>query len=382
MDPDWVHHFCRSGRRRVIPRSDGHSFRLRTPDGVHLRHDKCPVAAVLCGKTPEARNAEAVIERPDGSRITIIANVVPLKDAAGVITGAINCFYDITARKISEVALITAQTQLSKHVDKLESLVLERTKELTESNAQLVSWVRVTTKSKEEYQALFADSLVMQEKLRHLTRLIISAQEEERKNISRELHDEVVQTLIGINIELTSLRKGEGSQPEKIIAIQRLVENSVNAVHGFARGLRPAVLDDLGLIPALHAVCKRLKAKEKLNIQMSAFSGVETLNGEARTVLFRIAQEALNNVSRHAKASHVRLNIGKFGKAIRMEVSDNGRSFSVDKFLKDKNPKRLGLVGMKERIETIGGTLARESTSGKGTVVRAEIPFIQEKPTK
>jgi signal transduction histidine kinase len=264
-------------------------------------------------------------------------------------------------------------------VGKLEGLVEERTAELRETNAQLVASVSVTMKGKEEYRALFAESLVMQEKLRQLTRLIISAQEDERKKISRELHDEVVQTLIGINIELTSLRNGGNvggaAQQGKIIAIQRLVEASVNAVHGFARGLRPAVLDDLGLIPALHAFCKGIRAKRKMKIQMTAFGGVEDLSPASKTALFRIAQEALTNVSRHAEASRVRVSIGKLGDLIRMEISDNGKAFSVGRTLADKNPKRLGLIGMKERMEMIGGQLTIESLRGKGTTVRAQMPF-------
>jgi len=355
------------------------SFKLHAPNGAAMEHSRCPMAAVLHGKVPEARDVEAVIERPDGSRITVVVNIVPLKNDKGETTGAINCFYDITERKRVEVALAAAKRQLSRHVDDLESVVLARTAKLSEANVRLVTSIGDTKRGKEEYQTLFSESLVMQEKLRHLTRLTISAQEDERRKISRELHDEVVQTLIGINIELTSLKEGaaggDAALRGKIAGVQRLVENSVNAVHGFARGLRPAVLDDLGLIPALHALCKGLKAQKKLNIQMTAFGGVEELNGAARTVLFRIAQEALANVGRHANASQVRLSVGKMGHTIQMDISDNGRAFSAKKMLLDKNPRRLGLIGMKERLEMVGGTLEIESERGKGTVVRARVPF-------
>jgi chemotaxis methyl-accepting protein methylase/signal transduction histidine kinase len=355
------------------------SSRMRTPVGALLRRSRCPMAAVLSGKIPAARDVEVVIVRPDRSEVTVVVNIVPLKNSLGETAGAINCFYDVSERKRSEVALREAQLQLSKHVGKLEILVGARTAKLVEANARLVTSIEDTRRGKEEYQALFGESLVMQEKLRHLTRLIISAQEQERRKISRELHDEVVQTLIGINIELTSLKKGGViggvDLRVKVAAIQQMVEKSVNAVHRFARGLRPAVLDDLGLIPALHGICKSLKAKKKLNIQMTAFRGVEDLNGAGRTVLFRIAQEALSNIGRHANASEVRLSVAKVGNTVRMEVSDNGRSFQAEKMLSEKNPKRLGLIGMRERLEMIGGTLAIESSRGKGTLVRAEIPF-------
>jgi len=359
------------------------AVKLLRPNGTHLQHSRCPMAAVLKGKIAEARDVEVVIERPDGSRITVVANIVPLKNDLGKTTGAINCFYDISERKRAEVALGAAQEQLSTYVEKLESEVLARTSKLSEANAKLVTSNGETIKGKEKIQTLFSESLVMQAKLRHLTRLIISAQEDERKKISRELHDEVVQTLIGIGIELTALKKGGAggnvAVQGKLADIQQLVEDSVNAVHEFARGLRPAVLDDLGLIPAIHLICKGLKAKKKLTIQINAFSGIEDLKGDGRIVLFRIAQEALNNVCRHANASRVHVGISKLGHVIRMEISDNGKAFAADRILSDRNPKRLGLIGMKERVEMVGGNLTIQSESGKGTVVRAEIPFIIEK---
>ncbi len=236
---------------------------------------------------------------------------------------------------------------------------------------------------REHYQKLFLESLAMQKKLRLLTRQIISAQEEERKMISRELHDEVVQTLVGINVELSALTKetsdGLHNLKAKIARTQRLVENSVNAVHRFARELRPAVLDDLGLIPALHSYSKNLAARKKLQIRMTAFGGVEALGAAERTVLFRVAQEALNNVVRHAHASAVTISIVKIPDAIRMEIGDNGQSFPVGRTLLARNNKRLGLVGMRERLEMVGGSLTIESTPGQGTTVRAEIPFHPEK---
>ncbi|MDF3057589.1 MAG: nreB [Rariglobus sp.] len=234
-------------------------------------------------------------------------------------------------------------------------------------------------KAKSQYAALLVESQTMQGKLRQLTRQIISAQEEERKQISRELHDEVVQTLVGINVQLAALGKGASAGKRdirsKIARTQRLVEQSVNAVHRFARELRPAVLDDLGLIPALLAHSKIVTARKKLKIRLTAFAGVEKLDNARRTVLFRVAQEALTNVVRHARATCVEIVIRELPGAVRMEIADNGKSFPVQAVLKSRAPKRLGLIGMRERIEMIDGVLTVDSVPGTGTTVNAQIPF-------
>ena len=222
----------------------------------------------------------------------------------------------------------------------------------------------------------------MQKKLRHLTRQVLSAQEDERREISRELHDDVAQMLTAINVELAAL---SAAPPVALKALrarlaftQRLTEKAVSAVHQFARDLRPHALDDLGLIPALQIFMENLAARKKLVIRLTAFAGVEALDGARRIVLYRVAQEALTNIARHARASTVNMIISELPGAVRMEVNDNGKSFHVLKTLSSKTNKRLGLLGMRERLEMVGGTLRIESAPGQGTSVRAELPFSQK----
>jgi signal transduction histidine kinase len=283
-----------------------------------------------------------------------------------------------------------AALQTNLRLQKRNDTLRHHTAALTSGNRRLQREIArrkagelIIRKGEKDNRVLFLESQIMQKKLRDLTRQIISAQEEERKQISRELHDEVVQTLVGINVELSALGTGASiglrTLRSKIAHTQRLVENSVKAVHRFARELRPAVLDDLGLIPALHAYTKNLAARRKIKIQMTAFGGVEAMGGVKRTVLFRVAQEALTNVARHANATEIGMTISEISGAIRMEISDNGQSFPVEKTLLAQNPKRLGLIGMKERVEMVGGSLTIQSAPGKGTTVCAEIPFT-EKP--
>jgi signal transduction histidine kinase len=219
----------------------------------------------------------------------------------------------------------------------------------------------------------------MQEQLRHLSRQILQAQEEERKRISRELHDVIAQTLTGISIRLTALKTGvavnaKGLQ-KKIASTQRLVEESVRIVHQFARELRPSVLDDLGLIPALHSFVKTFADRTRLRIRLRIFAGVEQLDAAQRTVLYRVAQEALTNVARHAHATQVEMCIEKTAGSTHMWIRDDGRSFPVDQTLRSRKNNRLGLLGMRERVEMVGGSFGVESAPGKGTTIEVQIPF-------
>ncbi len=291
---------------------------------------------------------------------------------------------DITARKQVEDALGEARAQLGTYAERLEKMVGLRTAQLTAMNRRLVASVDSISQGREKYRVLLSESEFMQKKLRSLARQILTAQEDERRNISRELHDEVVQLLVGINVELAALGHAAGLGPRalkaRIARTQRLVEKSVNAVHQFARELRPAVLDDLGLIPALQAYMKGVAARRKLHINLTASAEVEKLDAPARTVLYRVVQEALTNVARHAQASVVNVTISEISGAIRLEVQDNGKSFKVLQTLSAKTNQRLGLLGMRERVEIVGGTLHIDSSPGFGTTVRTEVPFPPKDP--
>ena len=236
-------------------------------------------------------------------------------------------------------------------------------------------------KSEQDSRQLLAESLQLQKKLRHLSRQILEAQEEERKRISRELHDEVAQVLTGISLHLAALAQQDAvdakSLRKKIVRTQRLVVESLNIVHQFAGQLRPAALDDLGLIPALHSYVKDFARQTGLSIHFTSFTRgkTEQLDSARRTVLYRVAQEALINVARHAQASQVNMSIRKLRDVIRMEVKDNGKSFQVQGVSPTGRNKGLGLLGMRERVEMVGGRFIVESSPGKGTTIRAEIPF-------
>jgi len=242
--------------------------------------------------------------------------------------------------------------------------------------------VEKALKKSEQYaRQLLAESVQLQKQLRHLSRQILEAQEEERKRISRELHDEIGQVLTAVNLHLAALAQQGAvdakSLKKKIGRAQRLVAKSVDVVHQFAGQLRPAVLDDLGLIPALHSYMKDFAKRTGLSIRFASFTRgrIEQLDSARRTVFYRVAQEALVNVAKHAQASLVKVRIQKLHRVIRMEVKDNGKSFEVQSVLSAKRNKGLGLLGMRGRVEMVGGRFAVESAPGQGTTIRAEIPF-------
>ena len=285
-----------------------------------------------------------------------------------------------------------AAREANVHFGQLHQTLLQRSEDLAVSNRQLQREIlqrkdveESLRKSERHYNQLLVQSWDMQEQLRHLTRQLLLAQEEERKKISRELHDEIAQTLTGINVQLATLKTEattdvKGLQ-KKIARTQRMVEKSVDIVHRFARELRPTVLDDLGLIPALHSFVKSLAKRTGIHIHLTVFAAVEKLAGDKRTVLYRVAQEALTNVARHAQASLVDLSIVKLPDSICMKIRDDGKSFQVDRMLNAKKNKRLGLLGMRERVEMVGGSFRVESAPGKGTTIRAQIPFTNGKGT-
>jgi signal transduction histidine kinase len=271
------------------------------------------------------------------------------------------------------------------HLNQIVEMLSQRTVELAASNLGLEQEIiqrkaveAALKKSEHHYSQLLEQSDRLQEHLRQLSRQILSAQEDERKNISRELHDVIAQTLTGINIRLAALAKEAATNTKgldrNIARTQRLVEKSVDIIHRFARELRPAVLDDLGLIPALHSFLKFFSKRTRIRVQFKAFAAIEQLDTARRTVLFRVAQEAITNVARHAHASRVEVSIQKLPEGICMKIKDDGKSFQADRVLHGKGNKRLGLLGMRERLEMVGGHFDVESAPGIGTTIIARIP--------
>jgi PAS domain S-box-containing protein len=275
---------------------------------------------------------------------------------------------------VSDITVLMRAEEAQRRSDASEAANKELRQEITRRKVMEES----LRKSEQHQSKMLDQSRHIQEQLRQLSRQILSAQEEERKKISRELHDVIAQTLTGINIRLAALKKDAGRNPKtfdrNIARTQRLVEKSVNIVHEFARELRPAVLDDLGLIPALHSFVKLFSKRTRIRVHLKVFAGVEQVDAAQRTALFRVAQEALTNISRHAHASQVEVSIQKLAGGICMKIKDDGKSFEVERMMRSHGRKHLGLLSMRERLEMVGGCFDVESAPGKGTTITALIP--------
>lgn len=274
----------------------------------------------------------------------------------------------------------------------IESLSV-RTVELAAANLQLSLEIKkcrdvesALRKSENSCQKALENSEKLREKMRSLSRQIYSAHEDERKKISRDLHDVLAQTLVGINIRLATLKTEAGINTKKfarnVSLTQKLVTKSTAIVTRFARELRPPALDDLGLIPSLHSFMRAFTKSTGVQTHLTFFKEVEDLNVAKRTILYRIAQEALTNVGRHACASNVKVTISRQGKIVRMEVADDGRSFKVGQALPTRGVKHLGLLCMRERVEMIGGVFEIESSPGHGTKIIACIPVTKATENK
>src|SRR5437899_9939066 len=192
---------------------------------------------------------------------------------------------------------------------------------------------------------------------------MLQVQEEERKRISRELHDEVGTALTAVNMNLAVLQRDGAAEAaallsKKIADIGGLLVGAMATVQAFARELRPTMLDELGFLPALRSYLKEYVERTGLPVRFKG-GDVGRLNDEQKTVLFRVAQESLTNVAKHAQASRVAVSLRPVKNGIKMQIKDNGKGFAPDQRRSPEGEKQLGLLGMQER-----GRLANAQFTG------------------
>jgi signal transduction histidine kinase len=192
---------------------------------------------------------------------------------------------------------------------------------------------------------------------RALSAQLLQAQEEERRAIARELHDEVGQALSGVLLEAAAP------------TLRKQLEEAVDSVRRIALSLRPSMLDDLGLVAALEWQPREVGNRSGLDIEVCADESAGELPEAQRTCIFRVAQEALRNCARHSGATRVRIALERVNPGVTLAIDDNGKGFRAGR------TRGLGLLGMEERVSQLGGTLRLRSEPGRGTTVLAELPL-------
>ncbi len=237
------------------------------------------------------------------------------------------------------------------------------------------------TSSQVERSRLFDAINQQREQLRALNQKLTQAQEAERQQLARELHDELGQALTAITINLTTVAQElpSGCAPGLSDRLQEaiaLANQTLEQVRELSFNLRPAMLDDLGLGPALSWYVKRCAQRTNLDLQLDVSDLQERLPPEVETALYRVVQEALTNVIRHARASAVQIRLECETTVVRAQVEDDGQGFDVIQVLNQQRPQHgIGLLGMRERITLLGGTFSLHSAPGQGTRLALEIPL-------
>ncbi len=256
---------------------------------------------------------------------------------------------------------------------------LARMSALERRNRELVSLQVARERALDEARASQEALHGAYARLRALTRQLEDAKEEEKRHIARELHDELGQLLSAIKINLKALgRTSDDSdeRKERTADAIALVDDMIGHVRAMALDLRPPLLDELGLVAALRGYAEGQSVRTGVAIGVEANERAETLRPDTSITAFRIVQEAVNNTLRHASAARITVSVRADAKRLLLSVRDDGRGFDVAEALqRAANGRHLGLLGMRERVEAMGGQLEIESTVGQGTEVRASVPL-------
>ena len=269
------------------------------------------------------------------------------QDNKGNITRSLAVSIDVTERNRAEEALKIAKEELSRHSKDLEWQVEQRTKEISS----------------------------ILDQLRRLSGSMMTNQEKERSAIARELHDELGQVLTALRMDSVWLRsrlkQTDAEAAQRVSSMCELIDKTIEAVRGLALRLRPGVLDNLGLVDALEWFTADFERRTGITCVFE-HGNIPHITDTVATAVYRIAQETLTNVARHAFAGRVEVILQNEGHILKLTVIDNGRGFITNKV---SEAEALGLVGMRERATLMGGVLDVHSDVGKGTRVNLEIPI-------
>lgn len=272
----------------------------------------------------------------------------------------------VLMRPIRELVQATQAVQRGDFSLRLSPWAKDEIGELAEAFSAMTEELGKTEELRREREAL----------RRQLLESVIRAQEEERRRISRELHDSTSQNLTSLMVGLRRLET-LSANPEQITTLTQLralAAQTLEEVHEIATRLRPRLLDDLGLAAALELLTQKWQEAHQIQTDTLIHIGTKRLPGEVESALYRIIQEALTNIARHAEAHSVSVLVERRGNEVIAIVEDDGRG------LNGTSERGLGLLGMRERAELLGGKLTIESTPGHGTTIHVQIPLKAHTP--
>jgi len=273
---------------------------------------------------------------------------------------------------------VTAE-ELRQRNDELEIRVKARDAELVESDQALHNEIAEHKRIEEELREYFEQVRATNEQLRLLARQVVSVQEQERRRVSRELHDEAGQALTALKISLelvmADLPSGAESLHERIRESVILTDDTMERIRLLARDLRPPALDAVGLSPTLEDVCRDFGERTHLSINYEG-EKLPVLPDAVSICLYRVLQEALTNVAKHAQAQHVWAALRRETDSISLSVEDDGQGFDTQATLSfTGRPMGIGLLGIRDRLELLSGWLEIDSQPGKGTRLVAHVPW-------
>ena len=317
------------------------------PDGSHYPAEQCPILNAFRAGKP-CRIDSDMLWRADGTSFYAEYSSHPILDRDHI-TGAVVTFVDISDRKHAEELLHQAH-------DELEHRVADRTSEL--SNA-------------------FAEIERSNEQLRQLSAHLLTVREDERSRIAREIHDELGSVLVALKLDVGWLKAKFDANPElvaKASAMAGLIDAAVVEVGRIITDLRPSMLDHQGLWAALEWHAQEFLQATGLRGQLDMHIAPDAPmpDGALATAVYRVFQEILNNVARHANATAVEIQISADAKALAIKVRDNGRGITLEQL---RHPKSHGVLGMSERVRHFGGRFAIGPATYGGTRVKVSLPF-------
>jgi PAS domain S-box-containing protein len=312
---------------------------------------------------------ELQMQKADGTSFWISLTVNAVGDSRGRLVESRSMVVDITDRKRAEEALQKAH-------DELEMRVSERTAQLVKTNQELQSEIEVRKKAEESLKK-------SEMELKRLSARLLEAHEEESKRIGQELHDGLAQTMSAIKVwgenALLQMRKGESKDSliKTLESVVRLAQGSVEEVRRILGNLRPSILDDLGILSTISWLCHEFETiYSGIGIKKDIYIEENQIPDSLKIVIFRILQEAFNNIAKHSKANLARLSLKKTEDNIELSIHDDGKGFDVVHAFSVNQPSAgFGLASMRERSELSGGSFSIDSRKGEGTTIRVSWPY-------